>query len=202
VDVVPGDAELVAAARSGDAASFGALLERHRAGMRAVALSLLGWGPDAEDVVQDAMLVALQRLGGLRDPAAVGPWLKAITRNAARMRLRSANDETPLGEQAQDVVSRAPTPQEILDDHALRDWVWSALETLSEPLQVAVLLRYFTQVGSYGQIARRATCRSAPSAVGCTRPAAGSPTPCWNPRPPPTLTPQRWWLGAAVRRTI
>ncbi len=153
VDLVPGDAELVAAARSGDAAGFGVLLERHRAGMRAVAISLLGWGPDAEDVVQDAMLVALQRLSGLRDPAAVGPWLKAITRNAARMRLRSANDETPLAEQAEDVVSGAPTPEQILDNHSLRDWVWSALETLSEPLQVAVLLRYFTQAGSYGQIA-------------------------------------------------
>ncbi len=49
--MAPTDAELVAAARGGDAAGFGTLLERHRPGMRAVALSLLGWHPDAEDVV-------------------------------------------------------------------------------------------------------------------------------------------------------
>ena len=33
------------------------------------------------------------------------------------------------------------------------DWVWSALETLSEPLQEVVLLRYFTSASSYHQVA-------------------------------------------------
>jgi RNA polymerase sigma-70 factor (ECF subfamily) len=153
LDSAPTDAELVAAARGGDVAGFGALLERHRPGMRAVALSLLGWRPDAEDVVQDAILVALGRLGDLRDPATAGPWLRAITRNAARMRLRSSGRETALDPQADDLPAREPTPEDVLDDHALRDWVWSALEELSEPLQVAVLLRYFTTATSYGQIA-------------------------------------------------
>ncbi len=54
--------------------------------MRAVAMSLLGYGPDAEDVVQDAALTALRRIGDVRDPAAVGAWLRAVVRNAARMR--------------------------------------------------------------------------------------------------------------------
>jgi RNA polymerase sigma-70 factor (ECF subfamily) len=54
---------------------------------------------------------------------------------------------------ADDLPAREPTPEDVLDDHALRDWVWSALEELSEPLQVAVLLRYFTTATSYGQIA-------------------------------------------------
>jgi RNA polymerase sigma factor (sigma-70 family) len=148
-----GDADLVNAARCGDAASFGALLERHRAGMRAVALSLLGWGSDADDVVQDAMLVALQRLGELRDPAAAGPWLRAITRNRARVRLRAPSREQPLADRADDLPSREPTPEEVLDDHAMRDWIWSALERLTEPLQLVILLRYFTNAGAYDQIA-------------------------------------------------
>jgi RNA polymerase sigma factor (sigma-70 family) len=148
-----GDADLVNAARCGDAASFGALLERHRAGMRAVAISVLGWGSDADDVVQDAMLVALQRLGDLRDPASAGPWLKAIARNAARMRLRAPRREEPLAGRADDLRSREPTPDEVLDEHVLRDWIWSALETLTEPLQLVILLRYFTNTGSYDQIA-------------------------------------------------
>ena len=143
----------MAAARGGDAAGLGALLERHRPGMRAVALNLLGWRPDAEDVVQDAILVALARLGDLRDPAAAGPWLRAITRNAALMRLRSSGRETALGLPADDLPALEPTPEDVLDNHALRDWVWSALAELSESLQVAVLLRYFTTVTSYEQIA-------------------------------------------------
>jgi hypothetical protein len=46
-----------------------------------------------------------------------------------------------------------PTPDELIDRHGLRDWIWSALDTLSEPLQAAVLLRHFTDAGSYEQIA-------------------------------------------------
>lgn len=149
----PTDTELVAAATSGDVAGFGVLIERHRAGMHAVAVSLLDWGPDVEDVVQDAIIVALRRLGDLRDPTAAGPWLRAITRNTARMRLRSPHREMPIDLLALDRVQRGPTPEDVLDDHALRDWVWSALNELSEPLQVTVLLRYFTPASSYQQIA-------------------------------------------------
>ncbi|HEY3033989.1 MAG TPA: sigma-70 family RNA polymerase sigma factor [Streptosporangiaceae bacterium] len=36
---------------------------------------------------------------------------------------------------------------------SLRDWIWSALERLTGPLQLAILLRYFTDSGSYQQIA-------------------------------------------------
>jgi len=48
------DAVLTRAAQAGEVAALGLLLERHRAGMRAVALSILGPGPDVDDVVQDA----------------------------------------------------------------------------------------------------------------------------------------------------
>jgi RNA polymerase sigma-70 factor (ECF subfamily) len=41
----PSDAELLRSARNGEVAAVGALIERHRAGMRAVALSVLGNGP-------------------------------------------------------------------------------------------------------------------------------------------------------------
>jgi RNA polymerase sigma factor (sigma-70 family) len=149
----PTDAELVAAATGGDVAAFAVLLERHRAGMRAVALSLLGWGPDAEDVVQDAMLVALQRLSDLRDPTAAGPWLRAITRNTARMRRRSSGRETPVDLLGHDRAALELTPEGDLEIHALNNWLWTAINALSERLQIPVLLRYFTAVGSYQEIA-------------------------------------------------
>jgi RNA polymerase sigma-70 factor (ECF subfamily) len=46
-----------------------------------------------------------------------------------------------------------PDPAEILDRHALRDWVWSALEDLSPSLRLVTMLRYFTDVTSYEDIA-------------------------------------------------
>jgi RNA polymerase sigma-70 factor (ECF subfamily) len=44
-------------------------------------------------------------------------------------------------------------PAEVLDRHALRDWVWSALEDLSPGLRLVTMLRYFTDVTSYEDIA-------------------------------------------------
>ncbi|WP_427919527.1 RNA polymerase sigma factor [Streptomyces sp. cg40] len=89
--------ELTRRAQAGDTGALRLLLTRHQAPMRAVALSLLGYGPDAEDAVQDAALTALtalRRIGDVREPAAVGAWLRAIVRNSARMRLR-ADRELP-----------------------------------------------------------------------------------------------------------
>ncbi|MCO6005347.1 GNAT family N-acetyltransferase [Actinoallomurus purpureus] len=88
--------DLVHAAQQGDLQSLGLLLKTHYAGMYAVACSILGSVPDAEDVCQDAAITAMSRLGDLRDPAAVGPWLKAIVRNNCRMRLR-ARLPVPVG---------------------------------------------------------------------------------------------------------
>ena len=64
--------------------------------MRVVALGVLGFSSDADDAVQDACLIALRRIGDVRDPAAIGPWLRTVTRNASRMRLRQAIGELPL----------------------------------------------------------------------------------------------------------
>ena len=58
------------------------------AGMYAVALALLGHSPDAEDAVQEAALIALRRIGEVREPDAVGPWLRMVVRNACRAQLR------------------------------------------------------------------------------------------------------------------
>lgn len=148
----PSDADLVRAACAGEAAALGALLERHRAGMLAVALSVLGHVPDVEDAVQDASLIALRRLGDLRRPEAVGAWLRAIVRNCCRSRLRSM-----------DPVSFAPDlrasaavagPEKTLDQHAMGDWVWRAVEELSPTLRAMVMIRYFSaRTPSYSRLA-------------------------------------------------
>ena len=147
------DVALVRAAQAGDPASMGLLLERHRAGMYAVALSLLGYGAEAEDAVQDAMLVSLQQLGQLRTADAVGPWLRTIVRNTCRMRLRGPRAVPTVDVGSLPLLSAEPSPEEMLDRHVLRDWVWHAIEGLSEPLRLAVMLRYFGGVSSYEQIA-------------------------------------------------
>ncbi|MEU7656187.1 sigma-70 family RNA polymerase sigma factor [Micromonospora taraxaci] len=147
------DAELVVLAQAGDPAALGALLARHEAEMRAVAVSILGYGPDAEDAVQDAMVAALRRIGELRDPSAVGPWLRAIVRNNSRMTVRGPR-AVPVAEPEWFArPADTPTPEEALDRSAMRDWVWHAIGRLSEPDRLVTLLRYFSDASSYEQIA-------------------------------------------------
>jgi RNA polymerase sigma-70 factor (ECF subfamily) len=148
----PSDAELVRSAVRGDAGALGVLLHRHRPSLVAVAVGLVG-RDEAEDVVHDAFLVALGHVDELRDPSAVGAWMRAIVRTQSLMRLRArreyADDEIELFAGA----SSEPTPEQRIEELALRAWVWAALERLSEPLRVVALLRYFAGRSTYQDIA-------------------------------------------------
>jgi len=83
------DAALVRAAAGGDRNAFALLYERFAPVVHGVLLA--NAPPDeADDLVQEVFLVALQRLPGLRDPGAFGGWVVAIARNEARMQRRRA----------------------------------------------------------------------------------------------------------------
>ncbi|MGW7045538.1 RNA polymerase sigma factor [Streptomyces avermitilis] len=151
----PTDEALTRRAQAGETGALGLLLARHQAPMRAVALSLLGYGPDAEDAVQDAALTALRRIGDVRDPAAVGAWLRAIVRNNARMRLRTTRETPGLDElDHQHLRDQASShPERLIEQHAMRDWIWGAMEELPPQLRLVLMLRHFTGITSYQEIA-------------------------------------------------
>ncbi|MEV6170876.1 sigma-70 family RNA polymerase sigma factor [Streptomyces sp. NPDC051954] len=154
----PTDEELTRRAQAGETGALGLLLTRHQAPMRAVALSLLGYGPDAEDAVQDAALTALRRIGDVREPAAVGAWLKAVVRNAARTRLRATRETPGLdgldGLDHLHLRDHEPShPERLIEQHAMRDWIWNAVEELPPKLRLVLMLRHFTGITSYEEIA-------------------------------------------------
>jgi RNA polymerase sigma-70 factor (ECF subfamily) len=128
-----------------------ALLERTQASLYATALGLLGNRADALDAVQDTHVVALIRLGELRDAGAAKAWLHAVVRNACLMRLRQRR-EFPSGEI--ELRGSAPDPEEALARHAARESVWRALDALPPDERLTVILRYFTRCESYDAIAR------------------------------------------------
>jgi RNA polymerase sigma factor (sigma-70 family) len=150
-DVCVSDAALAARAAGGEVEALAGLLERYRPSLYAAAIALLRNREDALDAVQDTCLTAVVRLGSLRDPAAAGGWLHAVVRNACLMRLRRAGRETP--DAHVELPTTLPSPEEVIDDHALRDWVWAAMEALNPDDQVTVMLRYFTRCRTYDAIA-------------------------------------------------
>jgi RNA polymerase sigma-70 factor (ECF subfamily) len=149
------DAELARAAHNGDAASLGVLLERHRAALYALALRILGRGPEAQDAVQDAFVVALSGIDRLREPQSVGGWLRGVLRNVCLVRLRERRGEVLFEERPHRVEEGTLelSAEEAIDRLALREWVWTALSELPEALRVTAMLRYFGSYGSYEEIA-------------------------------------------------
>jgi RNA polymerase sigma-70 factor (ECF subfamily) len=145
------EVELGMRAQAGDVEALAALLELNRASLYATSIRLLGSRADALDAVQDTCLVALVRVGELRDPGAARAWLHAIVRNVCLMQLRQRR-ELPCEE----IELRGATPdlEETLAEHALREWLWWALDALAPDERLAVILRYFTRCESYEAIAR------------------------------------------------
>jgi RNA polymerase sigma-70 factor, ECF subfamily len=75
-------AGLVRAAQDGDRPAFGILYQQYARMVHGILLAHVEYS-EAEDLVQDVFVRAMQQLGSLRDPTAFGSWLAAIARRAA-----------------------------------------------------------------------------------------------------------------------
>lgn len=126
------EAALVRAARGGDRAAFGALYEQYARMVHGILLAHVSY-TDAEDLVHDVFLRAMQQLPSLREPGAFGGWLAAIARRSAidlHRKCRPALDgQAPL-ESADTAGGSRPDGEafEILD--ALRNLPQAYRETL------------------------------------------------------------------------
>ncbi|HJL19887.1 MAG TPA: RNA polymerase sigma factor [Sandaracinaceae bacterium LLY-WYZ-13_1] len=91
------DAALVRRALDGDRWAEEALYRRHVRRVSDVAIRVLGRAHEAEDVVQDTFLKALQKLPTLRDPSLFERWLMRIAMNMVRGKLRKRKLLRTLG---------------------------------------------------------------------------------------------------------
>jgi RNA polymerase sigma-70 factor (ECF subfamily) len=82
------DGELVEQVRAGDPAAFGELVERHQTAVYRAALAVLGNAADAEDVAQEAFVLAYRRLDQFRGDASVKTWMISIVWRLALSRRR------------------------------------------------------------------------------------------------------------------
>jgi RNA polymerase sigma-70 factor (ECF subfamily) len=87
-DAAVEEKDLVARAATGDHAAFTELVRRHQDRIYGLAYHLLRDAAEAEEVVQETFLSALEKLSGFRGEAAFGTWLYRVAANAALMRLR------------------------------------------------------------------------------------------------------------------
>jgi RNA polymerase sigma-70 factor (ECF subfamily) len=149
------DAALVARAREGDQAAFTVLIERHQAAVHRAALSAVGSTTDADDIAQDAFLLAYQRLRSFRGEASFKTWLLTITWNQAMNHRRKSGrwwrrfvsvDDTSAPPFEAAPCAPGGTPEELVAAGQLRTDIRRAIAALSSKLRDALLL---AQSGEY-----------------------------------------------------
>lgn len=133
--VLPLDASLVASARRGDRAAFGTLYGRHARLVQAVLLARVP--PDhVADLVQDVFLIAMDRLGALRDDSAFAPWLATIARRRAADWRRKRHDTVPLEEAMSESIGSDP------DEARTARAAIEAIRSLPEAYRETLMLRF------------------------------------------------------------
>ncbi len=127
------------------------LVDEHLQAVYAYAYRLSGSVPDAEDLTQQAFLVAQQKLGQLRKAKSARSWLFTILRNAfLKMRQRRRPVAAVVLQLDIDTLP-AETPEEELID---RQRLQAAVDELPEMFRVVLLMFYFEEC-SYREIAER-----------------------------------------------
>jgi len=162
----PLDGELVSLAAAGDGAAFSELMVRHQERVYGLAMRLLRDSAEAEEVVQEVFLTALEKIPSFRGEAAFGTWLHRVAANAALMRLRRrrrapdglaaepVEDLLPRFDSQGHLVVQGPShdwskrADEQLSDHQIRQAVANAVQNLPDDYRIVFLLRDVEELSS------------------------------------------------------
>lgn len=138
------DADLLARARSGDAAAFRSLVERYQDVVASVVIGMLGRGDDADDVGQETFIRFHASLHQFRGDAQLGTYLRKIAMNLslnALKRRRRFSLRLVSRDDAETPVHEPPVPAMDMEAVERREVVQRAVAALSEKLRPVVVLR-------------------------------------------------------------
>ncbi len=140
--------ELVAAARNQDEAAIRELIRRMNPRLFRVARGIMPSDAEAEEVVQEAYLLAFSRLDSFRGEASFATWITRITINAARMQLRRPRpgkvydtvNEAPSDTNVVVVFPGAETAETALERRQVRALLEEAIASLPADLRLPFIL--------------------------------------------------------------
>jgi RNA polymerase sigma-70 factor (ECF subfamily) len=144
------DKELAAQAAEGDIDAFGGLFERYAREVYRLALSLGHRRPEAEDLMQDTFLAALEGIGRFEGRSSFRTWIMAIVfrQSSRHRRYRAMRAMEPYDEAS----STMAISQDAGPRHAQRLDVHAMLDSLSDEHRAVLVLREL-QGMSYDEMA-------------------------------------------------
>lgn len=142
----PQESELIHMARQGDGEAFAMLCEAYRRHVWRTVASV-AFGPDADDLAQEAILRALHSIRSYRGEAPFGAWLCRIALNVAHDHLRTGwkRRVTLFIRPPEREDSEAASPQAEAEKRDTTMRVRSEVALLPSPVRVAVWLHYFEE---------------------------------------------------------
>jgi RNA polymerase sigma-70 factor (ECF subfamily) len=155
---------LIARMQAGDFEAFTELVDAHKDKIYALVHRLVGNKENAEDIIQETFLKAIDNIGQFRGESSFGTWIYAIALNLSRayyakqkqMDLLPIDDYLPKSEAAhrgQSPLLDWQDPHRVLETRELRETVNKALESLPYKYREAFLLRYYNEL-SVKEVAR------------------------------------------------
>ena len=133
------DAGLVERVRTGDVVAYDELVRRHLRRSHAVAFRLLGHREDAEDLVQDAFIQALDKIDSFDTSRPFAPWFFRILTNRG-LNARQSRALRTVSEIPEDSASHGESPETAAERGELRTRLREAVATLPERQQLIVQL--------------------------------------------------------------
>jgi RNA polymerase sigma-70 factor (ECF subfamily) len=125
------DVGLVRAARAGDRRAHFVIWSRYATMVRRLVQRFLGPGPDYQDVCQEAFLRIFNRLGELREPAALQGFVASITLGVARNESRRRRIRAIVGLVPDEVMMPGPTSPGQGEAREAARALYKMLDTLS-----------------------------------------------------------------------
>lgn len=150
------ESRLLDGIRRGDEEALVQLYAANRRPVTAFVTRNSGTHDDAEDMLQEALVVLWERVrtGRFEQQARLGTFLFATVRNIWLRRLAQKRRETPSDNPGTDTPDGDPSALDLLIDAEQTEQIRSALERLSEPCRTLLLLFYWDEC-SMEEIAAR-----------------------------------------------
>ncbi|MBU0984140.1 MAG: RNA polymerase sigma factor [candidate division Zixibacteria bacterium] len=152
--------ELVKKAQAGDFEAFTDLINAHKSTIYGLARRLAGNQEDAEDIVQDTFLKAIDKIDQFRLESSFGTWLYTIALNQARgmfsrrqqTDIRTIEEYLPGGQSGHDHSGDGyqlfdwQNPESLLENSQLREIIDRLISELPYKYREAFVLRYLEEL--------------------------------------------------------
>jgi RNA polymerase sigma-70 factor, ECF subfamily len=149
------DRDLVLRIRRGEVNDYGELVQRYQVSVFNICYRLVGERREAEDMAQDALIRAFERLGTFDVDRPFGPWVRRVAANICLNRL---NQKTPppvsLDDEFDFSEEKTPAnPEAALESLERSKTVRDALLALPVHYRAAIELRHFQEL-DYDEMAK------------------------------------------------